>query len=177
VLINGGAGGVGSLAIQIAKALGARVATTCSARNADYVRELGAEIAIDYASEDVAAAVRDWAPGGVDLVLDAVGLGTLLPRATELVKPGGNFVEIETLISQASEEEVAAAAAQRVRIVSTRSAVMRQPEHLAGLARLCAEGRVRPAPTEVLPLAEAAEAHRRVESGHVRGKIVLQVND
>lgn len=177
VLINGGAGGVGSLAIQIAKALGARVATTCSARNADYVRELGAERAIDYGSEDVVAAMRDWAPGGVDLVLDAVGLGTLLPRATELVEPGGSFVEIETLISQASEEEVAAGAAEGVRIVSNMIAVMRQPEHLAGLARLCAGGRVRPAPTEVLPLAEAAEAHRRVESGHVRGKIVLQVND
>lgn len=177
VLVNGGAGGVGSLAIQIARAVGARVAATCSARNADYVRSLGAERAIDYAKEDVVAAVRDWSGGGVDLVLDAVGLGTLLPHATELVKPGGRFVEIETLISQASEAEIAAAAQQDVRILSNMVAVMRQPEHLAGLARLCAEGRVRPAPTETLPLADAAEAHRRVESGHVRGKIVLRVDD
>lgn len=177
VLINGGAGGVGSLAVQIAKTLGARVAATCSARNADYVRGLGAEKVIDYTSEDVVAAVRDWTPDGVDLVLDAVGLDTLLPRATDLVKPGGSFVEIETLISQASEAEVAAAAAKGVRIVSNMIAVMRQPEHLAGLARLVAEGSVRPAPTEVVPLAEVAEAHRRIEGGHVRGKIVLQVND
>lgn len=176
VLINGGAGGVGSLAIQIAKAFGARVATTCSAWNADYVRALGAEKVIDYTCDDVVAAVCDWAPGGVDLVLDAVGLDTLLPHATDLVKPGGSFVEIETLISQASEAQIAAAAAKGVRIVSNMIAVMRQPEHLAGLARLVADGSVRPAPTEVLPLADVGEAHRRVEAGHVRGKIVLQVN-
>lgn len=177
VLINGGAGGVGTLAIQIARAAGARVAATCSARNADHVRSLGAERAIDYAGEDVVAAARDWAEGGVGLVLDAVGLGTLLPRATELVKPGGAFVEIETLVSQASEAEVAAAASKGVRIVSNMVAVQRQSEHLAGLARLCAQGLLRPAPTEVLALADAAEAHRRIEGGHVRGKIVLWVDD
>ncbi|MCW6534758.1 quinone oxidoreductase family protein [Sphingomonas lycopersici] len=176
VLINGGAGGVGSLAIQIARAVGARVAVTCGARNADYVRALGAERAIDYANEDVVAAVRDWTSGaGVDLVLDAVGLDTLLPRATELVKSGGRFVEIETLISAASKEQVAAAAARGVTILSNMVAVMRQPEHLAGLAAMCAAGKVRAAPTEALPLADAAEAHRRVESGQVRGKIVLEV--
>ncbi|MBS0284910.1 MAG: NADP-dependent oxidoreductase [Proteobacteria bacterium] len=177
VLVNGGAGGVGSLAIQIARAAGARVAVTCSARNADYVRSLGAERAIDYASEDVVAAARDWAEGGVDLVLDAVGLGTLLASATDLVKPGGAFVEIETLISHASETDVAAAAARGVRILSNMVAVTRQPEHLAGLAGLCVQGRIKPAPVEVLPLANAAEAHRRVEGGHVRGKIVLRVDD
>ena len=176
VLINGGAGGVGSLAIQIARAVGARVAVTCGARNADYVRALGAERAIDYAHEDVVAAVRDWTGGaGVDLVLDAVGLDSLLPRATELVKAGGRFVEIETLISAASAEQVAAAAAKGVTILSNMVAVMRQPEHLAGLAAMCAAGQVRAAPTEALPLADTADAHRRVESGHVRGKIVLEV--
>jgi NADPH:quinone reductase len=177
VLINGGAGGVGSLAIQIAKAVGARVAATCSARNSGYVRELGVERSIDYGSEDVVAAVQAWAPGGVDLVLDAVGLDTLLPCAAELVRTGGSFVEIETLISQASDHQVAAAAARGVRIVSNMTAVMRQAEHLAGLARLVAEKRIRPAPTEILPLAQAAEAHRRLEAGHARGKIVLRVDD
>ncbi|QKS01416.1 NADP-dependent oxidoreductase [Sphingomonas sp. CL5.1] len=177
VLVNGGAGGIGSLAIQIARAAGARVAATCSARNADYVRSLGAERAIDYAGEDVVAAARDWSEGGVDLVLDAVGLGTLPGSATDLVKPGGAFVEIETLISHVSEADIATAATRGVRILSNMIAVARQPEHLAMLAELCAQGRVKPAPIEVLPLADAAEAHRRVEGGHVRGKIVLRVDD
>ncbi|RJF94169.1 NADP-dependent oxidoreductase [Sphingomonas cavernae] len=177
VLINGGAGGVGSLAIQIAAALGARVAATCSARNAEYVASLGAERQIDYANQDVTAAVRDWVEAGVDLVLDAVGLGTLLPNATALVKPGGSFVEIETLVSRASESEIAAAAAQGVRITSNMVGISRLSEHLAGLARLFEEGRIRPAVTTVMPLSEAAEAHRRVEAGHVRGKIVLQIAD
>ena len=175
VLINGGAGGVGSIAIQIAKALGARVAATCSAANIDYVKGLGADTAIDYRADDVAAAVRRWAPDGVDLVLDAVGLDTLLPQATAVVKPGGSFVEIETLISAASEAQTADAAAKGVRIVSNMIAIARLAEHLAGLARLMSEGKVRMPALEVMPLAEAAQAHARVEQGHVRGKIVLEI--
>jgi NADPH:quinone reductase-like Zn-dependent oxidoreductase len=177
VLINGGAGGVGSIAIQIARALGARVAVTCSASNFGYVEGLGAERAIDYRGDDVVAATRDWAPDGVDLVLDAVGLDTLLPRAVAMVKPGGTYVEIETLISRADEEVVARAAASDVRIVSNMIAVMRQPEHLQKLAALCAAGQIRPPALETLPLGEVAEAHRRIEGGHVRGKIVLEVDD
>lgn len=177
VLINGGAGGVGSLAIQIATALGARVATTCSAHNTNYVRSRGAERAIDYAREDVVTAVRDWAPEGVDLVLDAVGLGTVLPHAVALVRSGGSFVEIETLVSRAGEAEIAGAAAQGVRITSNMVGIVRLPEHLAGLARLMEEGRIRPPAIEIMPLAAAAEAHRRVADGHVRGKIVLEVTD
>ncbi len=92
VLINGGAGGV---AIQIARALGARVAVTCSPKNFDYVTELGAELAIDYRGGDVVSPLRAWAPSGVNQVLDAVGLDTLLPHPEELVAPGGSYVEIE----------------------------------------------------------------------------------
>lgn len=177
VLINGGAGGVGSIGIQIAKAFGARVAATCSPANAPYVEGFGAERAIDYRSGDVVKAIRDWAPDGVDLVLDAVGLDTLLPHALDLVAPGGSYVEIETLMSQASEEQVASAAAMGVRIVSNMIAIARLPEHLNGLATLCAEGRMQPPALEVMPLGEAAEAHARVEGQHVRGKIVLEVTD
>lgn len=175
VLINGGAGGVGSIGIQIARALGARVATTCSAGNGDYVMGLGADLAIDYRAGDVVAAVREWAPDGVDLVLDAVGLGSLLEQATALVKPGGSYVEIETLISEASDAQRQGAAAKDVRIVSNMIAIQRLHEHLAGLARLVGEGQVKPPRTEIVPLGDVAEAHRRVEAGHVRGKIVLAV--
>lgn len=176
VLINGGAGGVGSIGIQIARAMGARVATTCSARNIEYVKSLGAECAIDYNASNVVEAVQEWTSGGVDLVLDAVGLSSLLSHATELVKPGGRYVEIETLISEASEVEKQAGANSGVQIVSNMTAIQRLPEHLAGLARLIADGKIRPPVTEIMPLEDAAETHRRVEAGHVRGKIVLAVS-
>jgi len=175
VLINGGAGGVGSIAIQIAKAAGALVAVTCSEDNAAYVRHLGADLAIDYRGGDVSAAVHAWVPGGVDLVLDAVGLGTLLPHATEIVRPGGVFVEIEALISAATAEEAWAAATNDVTIVSNMIAVTRLHENLRGLTTMLADGRVRPPPTEIVPLEDAASAHVRVKGGHVRGKIVLRV--
>ena len=175
VLINGGAGGVGSIGIQIAKALGAKVAVTCSAGNFAYVQGLGADLAIDYRKGDVPAQLRTWAPDGVDLVLDAVGLGSLLPLATELVRPGGSFVEIETLISSASPEQIGAAAENGVKIVYNMVAIMRIHEHLQGLAALVADGKVRPAPTEIVPLAKAGAAQARVKDGHVRGKIALEI--
>lgn len=175
VLINGGAGGVGSIGIQIAHALGARVAVTCGPDNMSYVRGFGADHAIDYRAGDVAEAVRRWAPDGVDLVLDAVGLGSLLPSAADIVTPGGRYVEIATLVSQASADEVAHAAASRVSILSNMNAVMRLPQHLKELAALCTAGRVKPPAIEILPLGEAAEAHRRIEGQHVRGKIILEV--
>lgn len=175
VLINGGAGGVGSIGIQVARALGARVAVTCGADNQAYVRGLGAEVAIDYRGGDVANAVRQWAPDGVDLVLDAVGLDTLLPSVLDIVAPGGRYIEIETLISRAADDLVARAAAQDVAILSNMVAVARLPEHLKGLAALCGAGQVKPPAIETMPLGEAAEAHRRVEGQHVRGKIILEV--
>ncbi|MCW0199353.1 NADP-dependent oxidoreductase [Sphingopyxis sp.] len=175
LLINGGAGGVGSIGIQVAKALGARVAVTCGADNQAYVRGLGAELAIDYRDGDVVAAVRKWAPDGVDLVLDAVGLDTLLPSVLDIVAPGGRYVEIETLISRAADDLVASAAARDIAILSNMVAVARLPEHLKGLAALCGAGQVTPPAIETMPLGEAAAAHRRVEAQHVRGKIILEV--
>ncbi len=177
VLINGGAGGVGSIGIQVAKALGARVAVTCGADNQSYVRELGAELAIDYRGGDVADRIREWASDGVDLVLDAVGLDSLLPSVIDIVAPGGRYVEIETLISRADEALVAGAAARGIAILSNMVAVARLPDHLKGLAALCAARGVRPPAIEAIPLGEVAEAHRRVEAQHVRGKIILDVAD
>ncbi len=179
VLVNGGAGGVGTLAIQIARALGARVAATCGPANIDYVTALGAEAAIDYRAGDVVGAVRRWAPEGVDLVLDAVGLDRLLDHATTVVKRGGRFVAIETLLSSDEDTRKAAAAAADagVTILSNMIAVSRLGEHLHGLTALIAEGRVKPPVTEIVPLGEAGQAHARVKDGHVRGKIVLQISD
>jgi hypothetical protein len=97
-------------------------------------------------------AVRRWASDGVDLVLDAVGLDTLLPHAVDVVKPGVSFVEIETLISQASERQMSVAAAKGVRIVSNMVAINRLPEHLAKLALLYADGMAVPPAIELIPL-------------------------
>jgi len=177
VLIHGGAGGVGTIAIQIAKAFGARVAATCSAANADHVRSLGADLAIDHRAGDVPRALRDWAPEGVDLALDAVGQDTLLPSATAVVRSGGTYVEIETLISRATEAQVAEAARHGVRIVSNMVAVARLAGHLAGLARLLAQGRMRMPALQRMPLADAALAHARIASGRQRGKLVLEVTE
>ncbi len=175
VLINGGAGGVGSIAIQIARAVGARIAATCSPANVDYVQNLGADFAIDYRGGNMLAEARDFASGGFDLVLDAVGLDSILPHATELVRPGGTFVEIETLISEAGAEEKQAAASLGVTIKSNMVAIERLPVHLAGLAELVARGAVRPPVAVIMPLQDIAEAHRQSEAGHVRGKIVIEV--
>ena len=177
VLINGGAGGVGSIAIQIAATLGARVAVTCSARNATYVRELGAEYMIDYRAEDVPLAVRRWAPEQVDLIVDAVGLDTLLPHVADLVRPGGRFVEIMTLISHASDAVKGKAAERGINILSNMTAASRIPEHFQGLAALYASGRVKPPAIQSVPLEAVGGAHQQIRDGHVRGKIIVEISD
>lgn len=177
VLINGGAGGVGSYAIQIAKAIGARVATTCSADNADYVRNLGADLVINYRTEDVYAEIGAWAPDGVDLVLDAVGKNSLLPMGIELVKKGGHFIEIETLISQADEPLKAAAEMRGVHLRSNMVAVARLPEHLAGIAQMILSGQVKALIPEIVSMEGIAQALDRIKDGHVRGKIVAQISN
>lgn len=176
LLVNGGSGGVGSYAIQLARYAGAEVAATCSRANFEYVRDLGADAVIDYRNGSVLRSVRDWAPKGVDMVLDAVGQGTL-PQAVEMVKPGGVVAPIVTLIADEPPHDAAIAATRGVRIVPTMSTYERSGGQLRKLVSLCEQGRLRAPALEVLPLEQAAEAHRRVQSGHVRGKLVLQVTE
>lgn len=174
VLVNGGAGGMGSWCIPLAKMAGARVAATCGPANLDYVRELGADLVIDYRAQDVAAAVRVWAPEGLDLIVDTVGQGTLL-QGVELVKRGGTIAPIGTLIAGEPQPDAARAAARGVRIVPTMSSFERQGRQLRSLVEALAQGRIRAPAIEVLPLEAAAEAQRRVQAGHVRGKLLLDV--
>jgi NADPH:quinone reductase-like Zn-dependent oxidoreductase len=174
VLVHGGAGGCGSFAIQLARMAGAHVAATCSVGNIDYVRSLGAELAIDYRSEDVTAAVRRFAPAGLDLVVDTVGQGTLL-QSIELVRRGGIVAPIGTLIANEPQPDPARAAANGVAVVPTMSTFPNQGRQLRALVAALAEGRIRPPALETLELAQAAEAHRRVQDGHVRGKLLLRV--
>ncbi len=176
VLINGGAGGMGSFAIQFAKHAGVKVAVTCSAKNIEYVKGLGADLAIDYRSEDVEKAVLAWAPDGVDLVIDTVGQGTLL-NAINMTKRGGKITPIGTLIVDEPMVDAAEAAKHGVQFIPTMSNRTRAGDQLRLIVDLYNKGELKPPHIEVLELSQAGEAHTRVKDGHVRGKIVLHVAD
>lgn len=176
ILVNGGAGGTGSFAIQLAKMAGAQVAATAGPANLDYVRSLGADLAIDYRQGRVIEAVREWAPEGVDLVVDTVGQGSLLD-AIEIVKRGGLVTPITTLIAEEAMPDAARAEELGVTLKVTSSGFPNQPRQLQGLVDALSTGRIRAPDTMILSLDQAAEAQTRVAAGHVRGKIVLSVNE
>lgn len=175
VLINGGAGGMGSYAIQLAKMVGAQVAATCGPDNLDYICGLGADLAIDYRRGGVRDAVRSWAPDGVDLVLDTVGQGTLLD-SIGMVKRGGIVSPIATLIADEPMPDPVRAAELGVSVIPTMSNFANQERQLNALVEALAAGAIRAPQIEILPLDLAAEAHRRVAAGHVRGKLLLEVD-
>ena len=161
ILIQGGAGGVASVAIQLAKHIGATVITTASAANHDYVRSLGADRVIDYAKEDFTAAVS-----GCDVVFDTVG-GDVQLRSYEVLKPGGRLVWIAA--------GPAGAAPPRDDVATLRPDVRRDRAHLERLLALVAAGAIRPPAITHFKLADVAEAHRISDSRHLRGKLVLDM--
>ena len=175
VLVNGGAGGTGSFAVQLARNAGARVAVTCSPANADYVRALGAELAIDYRQGGVFDAIRHWAPEGLDLIVDTVGQGSLL-GAEAVMKRGGIIAPIATLIADEPTFDAQAVAAAGVQVVPTMSTFPEQPRQLRGLVDGLADTTLRAPEMHILPLSQAGDAHRLVQAGHVCGKILLEVN-
>lgn len=176
VLVNGGAGGTGGFAVQLAKMAGAKVAATCGPANLEYVRSLGADLAIDYRQGDVRAQVAAWAPDGVDLVVDTVGQGTLLD-SIEMVRRGGIVAPIGTLIADEPMPDSARATELGVSIIPTIANFARQERQLNALVEALGSGKINAPAIEILPLAQAGEAHRRVKDGHVRGKILLAVNE
>ena len=173
VLVHGGSGGLGSFAVQFAKAAGADVATTCGTANLAYVTGLGADRAIDSRTEDVPSVLRQWAPEGVDLVLDAVG-GATLPRGLELLKPGGTLVSVPTLMSNDGPDP-AEAARRGIRTVLTYTNMSVAREQLRRIAELFERGRVRVPEITIYPLEQVGRAHELSQSGRARGKLVLQV--
>ena len=161
ILIQGGAGGVAGFAIALAKHLGARVITTASAGNHDYVRKLGADEVIDYRSQDFAKLVSNC-----DAVFDTVG-GDVTMRSFAVLKPGGRLATVAAGGS--------APPSPRADVKSLRPKVDRDRAHLDRVAALVSQG-VIPLPTvSEYPLAEAAAAHRVSEGRHLRGKLVLRV--
>jgi NADPH:quinone reductase-like Zn-dependent oxidoreductase len=163
VLIHAAAGGVGHFAVQFAKWKGARVIGTASIANTNFVRDLGADEAIDYKASRFEEAVRE-----VDMVFDTIG-GDTQRRSWQVLKKGGILV---ATLGVSSPEE---ASKHQVR----GEGVMVQPDsaQLAEIAALIDTSKVNPVVTEILPLAEAAQAHELSQTGHTRGKIVLQVGD
>ena len=161
ILIQGGAGGVASFAIQLAKHLGARVITTTSAANADYVRSLGADEVIDYNTQDFTGAVK-----ACDAVFDTVG-GEVAQKSFAVLKPGGRAAFIASG-PQAPKPD-------RGDVTALRPAVGRARAPLERIAALVTAGAVRPPQVKLYRLAQAAQAHRLSESRHFRGKLVFQV--
>jgi NADPH:quinone reductase-like Zn-dependent oxidoreductase len=164
VLVTAAAGGVGHLACQVAKALGAVVTGTASGGKHDFLASLGVDTAVDYTRVDVADAVADQ-----DVVLDLLGGPHSVPLLRTL-RPGGLLI---TAIGPLRPELVAAADALGVRV----SPFVVEPDQvgLAGLVDLVATGRLRVHLEQVFPLAEAGKAHELGESGRTTGKIVLAV--
>ena len=161
VLIHAAAGGVGHFAVQLAKWKGAFVAGTASARNHDFLRQLGADQLIDYTSvrfEDVA---RDF-----DVVLDTLA-GETRSRSWGVLKKGGILV---TVLGQPSQEDAKAHGVRAAGIF-----VQPNPKQLAEIATLVDSRKLKPNIDGVFPLAEAAKAHALGETNHVRGKLVLRV--
>jgi len=166
-LIHAGAGGIGSLAIPLAKWAGATVISTARVANHDYVRGLGADHVIDYTAEDFVAATRAVAPGGVDFVFGTVG-GEVLTRSYETVKPGGILVSITDKTDPGLAERLGI----RVKYVF----VQPNGAQLRRLAGLVDSGTLAAPEIEEMKLPQAAEALERSRAGHVRGKIVLMVH-
>jgi NADPH:quinone reductase-like Zn-dependent oxidoreductase len=161
ILIQGGAGGVAGFAVQLARHIGARVITTASAENHDYLRALGAGQIIDYRRQDYTKVVS-----GVDAVFDTVG-GDVARGAFGVLRPGGRAAFIGS--------GPTAPASPRGDVTSLRPAVGRDRPHLERIVALVAAGAVRVPEIKVYALSQAAEAHRVSEGRHLRGKLVFKV--
>ncbi|GHH65159.1 NADPH:quinone reductase [Kitasatospora indigofera] len=164
VLVHAAAGGVGHLAVQIAKARGAYVIGTASAGKHDLLRSLGADELVDHRTGDFARAVRD-----VDVVLDAVG-GSTWAGSVRTLRPGGTLVSILPL-----DESFPAGAAEAARVRAVFMLVEPDRQALREIAALVEDGRLRVIVEAVFPLADVARAHRLGERGRTTGKIVLSV--
>jgi NADPH:quinone reductase-like Zn-dependent oxidoreductase len=161
ILIQGGAGGVAGFAIQFAKYLGARVITTTSAANMDYVRSLGADQVIDYTTQNFTRVVS-----GCDAVFDTVG-GDVAQQSFAVLKPGGRAAFIASG-AQAPKPD-------RSDVTALRPPVPRSRQAMDRIAELYAAKAIRPPEVKLYRLSQAAEAHRLSQGRHFRGKLVFAV--
>jgi len=166
ILINGASGGVGSFAVQIAKAMGARVTATCSERNVALVRELGADAVIDYTRTDILTGETRY-----DVVFDAANAHSPW-RWHRVVNAGGIVVTVNPLYDTPPLKWLA-------RLGGRVQSLLVQPSgtDLAAIGRWIAAGALRPLIDRSYPVADVVEAHRYSETGRVRGKLVLVVDE
>ena len=183
VLVHGGSSGIGTMAIQVARALGARVAVTAGTpAKLQACRELGAEIAVNYRDADFVEAVRDSTDGrGADVVLDLVG-GPYLARNVDALAANGRLVIIGLQGGTRAELNLGLLLAKRAGVIGTtlrgrplveKASIVREVRER--LWPMLADGRVRPVVHTVLPITQAAGAHRLMESSEHIGKIGLRV--
>ena len=163
LFIHGASGGVGTYAIEFAKWKGAYVIGTASAQNLSFLKELGADEAVDYHTKNFEKQFTD-----IDVVFDTIG-GDTQKRSLQMLKPGG------ILVTTLKVEDEAAFKQKGVRI--TGMLTTSKKEDLEAIAQLVDDGFVKPIISKILPLEAAEEAHRIIENGHVRGKIVLRVRE
>jgi NADPH:quinone reductase-like Zn-dependent oxidoreductase len=163
VLIHGGSGGVGTFAIQIAKARGAKVLATASTPNQDLLKQLGADVAIDYTKQKFGDVAKD-----VDVVLDCVGKDTL-QRSYGVVKKGGFIV---SLVAGPDPVEL-----EKHGIHGSDLSVAPNSGELAEITKLIEQKKIKVVVSNALPLTEAAKAQEQAATRHTRGKIVLKVSE
>lgn len=163
VLISAAAGGVGHIAVQLAKQAGATVVATASEANHDFLLKLGADKVVDYHDAEAMAALT----GQIDFVFDLVGFDSGL-TALSLLKAGGRQVTVPTIAVPA----IKAVAETQGKTVSG-MLVHQDPDGLAALLALCSAGKLQVHVSKIYPLAEGAKAHQAIESGRTRGKLLL----
>src|SRR6266513_3338568 len=163
ILIHGGSGGVGTFAMQIAKARGARVIATASTANQDLLKQLGADVAVDYTKMKFEEVAKD-----VDAVLDPVGKETLA-RSYGVVKKDGIVM---SLVARPDPVEL-----KKRGIHGAGISVHPDAADLAEIGQLIDAGKIKPIVTQILPLSEAITAQQQASTHHTRGKVVLQIAD
>ncbi len=161
ILVQGGAGGVAGFAIELAKHLGAHVATTCSTKNIDYVKKLGADVTVDYTKQDFTQVLKDY-----DCVFDTVG-GDVTQKSFAVLKSGGRAAFIAS--------GNAAPKPPRDDVTSLRPAVGRDREHLQRICDLHAAAAVSVPAITLFALSDAARAHEISEGRHLTGKLVFKI--
>ncbi len=162
VFIHAGSGGVGSMAIQFAKAAGATVITTTSGKNSAYVKKLGADHVIDYTKQDFVAEVKKLCPEGVDIVLESIG-GEVEEKSFSILRPGGHLASIVN--NQVEHPSISC------------SFVFVTPNgtQLKEIGKLIDAGKVVAPSLEIIEMSDAAIAQEKSAAGHTQGKIVLKI--
>jgi NADPH:quinone reductase-like Zn-dependent oxidoreductase len=171
-VIFGAAGGVGSIAVQLAKNCAARTVGVCSTQNLEYVKSLGATLVVDYTTPGWIEAIKEATEGGPPLVFDTVG-GESFFDALELVKPFGRVVFLNAFAGEDPVTRINPGRLKNVTIICTM--VRSSGATLRTISHLSNRGALTPQVERVISLSDIGEAHRRLESRHGRGKIVVDM--